>query len=80
MSFLNHSKKIYIRFKNPLLNKVMEKYREERRKILTYRCTRCKKICKNEPELRQHVMLTKHYYKIDSKEDEGEIKKILYKS
>lgn len=57
----------------------MEKYREERSKILIYKCTRCKKVCKNEPELRQHVMLTKHYYKIDSKEDEVE-KKILYKS
>ena len=47
----------------------MEEYREQRSKILIYKCTICKKICKNELELRQHVLQTNHYYKIDSKED-----------
>lgn len=53
----------------------MEEYRKQRSKILIYKCCVCKKIYENEVELRQHVVLTQHYYKIDSIEEE--IKNII---
>jgi len=54
----------------------MEEYKNKKSKLMNYTCTVCKKKCKNEEELRQHVSQTKHYYKTGNilVEDEEEKK------
>lgn len=36
-----------------------------------YKCTICKDKYDNEKDLRRHVLITKHYYKVDSKEEKN---------
>jgi hypothetical protein len=47
----------------------MEEYRTEKNKNIKYKCTICKNKYDDERVLRRHVLITKHYYKVDSKED-----------